>query len=496
MTGYVLGIDVGTTGIKAILVDKESNIIGSGSREIPLVFPHPDWVEQDPEAIWKLLLESVEEVISVSNIDKSRIEAVGISHQGESVVAWDGTTGTPYYNNIVWQDRRTADRCDRISKELSTEITKKTGLNIDPVFSSTKIEWLLQNVPEVQTELHKGRVRASTLDTWLVWRLSGGAGFFTDYTSASRTMLFNLKTKQWDDALLREFSIPRDILADPKPSSYHFGITDPTRFLGIEAPITGIVVDQQGAIFGQACFEKGDSKTTYGTSCGIYLITGDEITSSKNGMTVTIAVGLEDEMIYAEEGAVYITGAAIQWLRDGLQIIANADETKEMAETVENTMGVYFVPTFVGVTAPYWDYRTRGTIIGLTRSVTREHIVRAALESIAYQVRDMIGLMEDDTGLKVSRMKADGGAVNNSFLMQFQADILGVPVIVPEVTETTCLGTAYIAGLQIGFWRNMKEIQYNWKMKKTYNPSMDMSKREELYHGWTEALKRTIEIYK
>lgn len=494
--GYILGIDVGTTGIKAIIVDHESNIIGTGTREISLIFPHPDWVEQDPEKIWTLLLESVQEALSSSKIKKQDIEAVGISHQGESVVAWDSVTGKPYYNNIVWQDRRTADRCDRINKKLSDIINEKTGLNIDPVFSSTKMEWLLKNVPEIRPSLKKGRVRTSTLDTWVVWRLSGGAGFYTDYTSASRTMLFDLEKKQWDDMLLREFSIPRDILADPKPSSYNFGVTDPKLFLGIEAPITGIVVDQQGAIFGQACFEKGDSKTTYGTSCGIYLITGDEITSSKNGMTVTIAVGLKDKVIYAEEGAVYITGAAIQWLRDGLQIISNADETKEMAESVENTMGVYFVPTFVGVTAPYWDYRTRGTIIGLTRAVTKEHIARATLESIAYQVKDMISLMEDDTGLKVSQLKADGGAVNNSFLMQFQADILGVPVIVPEVTETTCLGTAYIAGLQVGFWRNMKEIQNSWKVRKTYNPSMEISKREELYNGWSKALKKTIEIYK
>ncbi|MBN2325232.1 MAG: glycerol kinase [Spirochaetes bacterium] len=495
MSGYILGIDIGTTGIKAIIVDRESNIQGSGSREISLVFPHPDWVEQDPDVIWNLLLDTVQEALSVSKVDKGKIEAVGISHQGESVVAWDPETGTPYYNNIVWQDRRTADRCDKIGEKLSAEITEKTGLNIDPVFSSTKIEWLLRNVPEIRAGLPKGRVRASTLDTWVVWRLTGGAGFFTDYTSASRTMLFNLRTKQWDDALLREFSIPREILADPKPSSYYFGTTDPKIFLGIEAPITGIVVDQQGAIFGQACFEKGDSKTTYGTSCGIYLITGDEITSSKNGMTVTIALGLENKITYAEEGAVYITGAAIQWLRDGLGIIDSASDIEKLAVSVKNTMGVYFVPTFVGVTAPYWDYRTRGTIIGLTRAVTKAHLARATLESIAYQVRDMIGMMEDDTGLKVSRMKADGGAVRNAFLMQFQADILGIPVIVPEVTETTCLGTAFIAGLKVGFWKSLEEVQSVWKIHKTYEPSMAESEREELYSGWSNALKKTIEVY-
>ena len=496
--GYVLGIDLGTTGIKAIIFDRESNILGIGLSELPLIFPEPGWVEQDPAIMWKSVVDSVSVALSISKIKKEEILSVGIAHQGESVMAWDSADGKPFYNNILWQDRRTSVRCDELKLQvgLSQEITKKTGLLIDPFFSSTKIEWLLQNVSDISRRLKEKRVRVGTLDSWMIWMLSGGKSFLTDYTSASRTMLFNLKGKYWDEDLLRLFSIPVEILAEPKPSSYFFGMTDPNNFLGIVAPITGAVVDTQGALFGQVCFEKGDIKNTYGTSCVIQLNIGEEPVLLKNGLTTTVALSFGDTVDYAAEGIIYISGAAVQWLRDGLEIISNAAESEQMAKSVEDTMGVYFIPAFVGLAAPYWDYRTRGTIVGLTRGVRKEHIVRATLESIAYQVKDVVDLMERETGVSVRELKVDGGAVKNAFLMQFQADILGIPVIVPKVTETTCLGAAYISGLQVGFWKNLKEIKQNWKMEKIYTPSMERAKVDELYGGWSRAVRGAISIYK
>jgi len=496
--GFVLGIDLGTTGTKSIIFDQESHVIGSGHRELPQIFPKPGWVEHDPVMMWKTVIESVKEAMSVSRVDKREILAVGIAHQGESVMAWDSKTGEPFYNNIVWQDRRGASRCDDLKEKegFPQFVSNKTGLLIDPFFSSTKIEWLLKNVPEISQRLKEGRVRTGTLDTWMIWRLSGGRSFFTDYTSASRTMLFNLTDMKWDNDLLGEFSIPLEILAEPKPSSYYFGETDTRIFLGINAPITGAVVDQQGALFGQTCFDKGDIKNTYGTSCVTQLNIGDELIFSNKGLTTTVALGLSSNIKYAAEGIIYITGAAIQWLRDGLRIISDASETEAMAKSVEDTMGVYFVPAFVGLAAPFWDHRTRGTIVGLTRGVRKEHIVRATLEAIAFHVKDVINLMKMETGVNAPELRVDGGVVKNSFLMQFQADILGIPVILPKITETTCLGAAYLAGLRVGFWKNLEELKENWTVDKIYEPSMEKSKIEELYGGWTQAIKKVVGIYR
>jgi len=431
-------------------------------------------------------------------VGKKEILAIGVAHQGESVMAWDSKTGEPFYNNIVWQDRRGASRCDELKEKegFPQLVNDKTGLLIDPFFSSTKIEWLLRNVPEIRQRLKEGRVRTGTLDTWMISKLSGGKSFFTDYTSASRTMLFNLKEMKWDEDLLKEFSIPREILADPKTSSYCFGETDPKTFLGIEAPITGAVVDQQGAIFGQTCFNKGDIKNTYGTACVVQLNIGDELIFSNKGVTTTIALGLSSNIKYAAEGIIYITGAAIQWLRDGLQIISDASETEAMARSVKDTLGVYFVPAFVGLAAPFWDYQTRGTIVELTRGLKKEHIVRATLEAIAFHVKDVIDLMEIETGVNASELRVDGGAVKNSFLMQFQADILGIPVILPKITETTCLGAAYLAGLGVGFWKSLEELRKSWKVDRIYKPSMERSRIEELYGGWTQTIEKVIGVYR
>ncbi len=495
--GFVLGIDLGTTGTKSIIFDQESHIVGSGYRELPQIFPKPGWVEHDPTMMWHTVIESVKEALSVSRVDKREIIGVGVAHQGESVMAWDSKTNEPFYNNIVWQDRRGAERCDSLKQRegFSQWVNAKTGLLIDPFFSSTKIEWLLKNLPGIRQRLKEGRVRTGTLDTWLIWKLSGGRSFFTDYTSASRTMLFNLTNLEWDEDLLKEFSIPPEILAEPKPSSSGFGSTDPKVFLGIEAPLGGAVVDQQGAIFGQTCFERGDIKNTYGTACVVQLNIGDEPIFSDKGLTTTIALGLPANVKYAAEGIIYITGAAIQWLRDGLQIISDASETEAMAKSVEDALGVYFVPAFVGLAAPFWDYRTRGTLVGLTRGVRKEHIVRATLEAIGFHVKDVINLMERETGVRATGLRVDGGGVKNSFLMQFQADILGIPVIVPEITETTCLGAAYLAGLHVGFWKSLQELKRNWKRDRIYQPSMGSSKIEELYGGWTQIIKKVVGLY-
>lgn len=496
--GFVLGIDLGTTATKSIIFDRESNIMGSGHRELPQLFPKPGWVEHDPVAMWRTVTESVEEALLVSGVGKRDIEAVGVAHQGESVMSWDAETGEPFYNNIVWQDRRGAGRCDELKKRDGFDewVNRKTGLLVDPFFSSTKIEWLLKNVPEIREKLSQDRVRTGTLDAWMISKLSGGRSFYTDYTSASRTMLFNLREMKWDEELLKEFSIPPGVLAEPKPSSFHFGVTDPAVFLGIEAPIAGAVVDQQGAIFGQTCFDQGDIKNTYGTSCVAQLNIGDDLVFSDKGVTTTVAFGLPSNTKFAVEGIVYITGAAIQWLRDGLQIISDAGETEAMARSVDSTLGVYFVPAFVGLAAPFWDYRTRGTIIGLTRGVRKEHIVRATLEAIAYHVKDVIDLMEAETGVRASQLRVDGGAVKNGFLMQFQSDILGIPVIVPKVTETTCLGAAYLAGLAVRFWKSLDELKENWQIDQTYEPTMSRSKAKELYGGWKKAIRKVIPVYR
>lgn len=493
----ILGIDLGTTGTTAILFDRESRIKGSGYSEIPQIYPKAGWVEHNPKELWVSIEYAVMEAIRAAEINPKDIQALGVAHQGESILSWDAETNEPFYNSIVWADRRGITCCDELKAVpgFEKEVRKKTGLLVDPYFSSTKIDWLLKNVPEIKKRLSSGHVRIGTLDSWLIWKLSGGQSFFTDYTSASRTMLFNLKTLQWDDELLATFSIPRNVLPEIKPSSYGFGETDPKGLFGCKIPITGAVVDQQGATFGQACFNTGDIKNTYGTSCVTQLNVGSQPYTSNHGLTTTIGVGLDRNIQFAAEGVIYITGAAVQWLRDGLGVIAKADETAAMAYSVPNTLGVYFVPAFVGLASPYWNPHTRGTIVGLTGGVKKEHLVRATLESIAYQVADVIRLMEEETGTSVTQLKVDGGMVVNDFLMQFQSDLLNMPVVIPRVKETTCLGAAYLAGLHVGFWNSLEELKDNWKLERVFTPQIDLASAQELQEGWLHTVRNVIEVY-
>jgi len=496
--GYILGVDLGTTGVKAIVFDHECKIIGSGRNDLPLVMPKPDWVEQDPRVMWQKILESVEQALVSGGVKKKEISAIGIAHQGEPVIAWDVVSGEPLYNNILQQDRRTDLRCKDLKRQdrLNRLLGRKTGLLFDAIFSGSKMEWLLQNIPAVREGALKGNVRIGTPDSWLISKMTGNRSYYTDYTSASRTMLFDFKRLDWDEELLRIFSIPRELLAVPGPSSGYVGTSDPSEFLGIEAPITGVAVDTQGAFFGHACFEKGEIKNTYGTSNVIQCNIGDEPVMPGNGITITIGMGLDGYIKYAAEGIVYTTGAAVQWVRDGLHAIDSVLKSDEISHSVKDTLGVYFVPAFVGIASPYWEPDTRGTIVGLTRGVKKEHLVRAALESIAYQVRDVLRAMEGETGVKIKELKVDGGPTKNTFLMQFQADILGVPVVVASVNEITALGAALLAGMHIGYWKGITEIKSLWKAQKTYIPAMDRSRAEELYAGWEKALRGTIDIYK
>jgi glycerol kinase len=495
---YVLGIDLGTTGVKAIIFDHECMIVGSGTSMLPIMYPKPDWVEQDPGVMWSRVLESVQKALAASRVEKNEIEAIGIAHQGESVLAWDADSGEPLYNNIVWQDRRSDRRCRELKSQekLSNLVRRRTGLNINAYFSSSKIEWLLMHVSEIRDRASGGKVRIGTPDTWLVSKLTGGRSYYTDYTSASRTMLFDFRELEWDDDLLNLFSIPREILAVPRPCSGFFGMSDPKEFLGIEAPITGVVVDTQGALFGHACFKEGDIKNTYGTCNVIQCNIGDKHNVPPSGIIITIGVGLDGFIKYAAEGTVYITGAVVQWVKDILGDMENVSQSDEIARSVQDTMGVYFVPAFVGLGAPYWESDTRGTIVGLTRGVKKEHLVRAALESIAYQVKDVLRAMENETGVKIKELRVDGGPTKNTFLMQFQSDILGVPIMVAKVNEITSLGAAFIAGLHVGYWKDIREIEELWRPQKIYRPSMDQSKAEELYGGWERTLCGTIDIYR
>jgi glycerol kinase len=494
---YILGIDLGTTGVKAIIFDHECTIVGSGRNTLPIILPKPDWVEQDPQIMWQKVLESVEQALSTAGINKKEIQAIGIAHQGEPVIAWNAESGEPLYNNILQQDRRSDIRCKELKKQdrLNQLLGERTGLIFDALFSGSKMEWLLQNIPAVRDGAISGKIRIGTPDTWLISKITGNRSYYTDYTSASRTMLFDFKRLEWDDDLLQLFSIPRELLAVPGPSSDFIGMSDPGEFLGIEAPVTGAVVDTQGALFGHACFEKGDIKNTYGTANVLQCNIGDEPVMPGSGITITIGMGLKGYVKYAAEGIVYITGAAVQWMRDAIGAIEDASQSDEIARSVPDTLGVYFIPAFVGLAAPYWEPDTRGTIVGLTRGVKKEHLVRAALESIAYQVKDVLRVMESETGVKVTELRVDGGPTKNNFLMQFQSDLLGIPIMVAKVNEITAMGAAFIAGLHINYWKGIDEIKELWSSQKIYTPSMNQPRAEELYGGWERALHGTINLY-
>ncbi len=490
MKQYIIALDQGTTSSRAILFDSAGTAVATAAREFRQIFPQPGFVEHDPEEIWASQIEVVGQVIQKAGIEASDIAGIGITNQRETTVVWNRKTGKPITNAIVWQCRRTAGICDKLkARGLEQKVREKTGLVIDAYFSGTKIKWILDNVPDAREKAKNGDLAFGTIDTWLINKLTGGRVHVTDYSNASRTMLFNINTLRWDEELLEELTVPSSMLPDVMPSSMIYGKTEPSVFFGAAVPIAGIAGDQQAALFGQACFESGQAKNTYGTGCFVLMNVGDKPIASKCGLVTTIAWGLDGEVKYALEGSIFIAGAAIQWLRDGLGIIANAAESESLALTVPDNGGVYFVPAFVGLGAPYWDMYARGAILGLTRGSTSGHIARATLESLAFLTRDVIECMETDSGRKIEILKVDGGAIRNNLLMQLQSDVLGVPVSRPEVNETTALGAAYLAGLAVGYWKNLSEISSNWREQTRFEPVMALSEREGLYTRWKRAVQ-------
>ena len=497
MAGYILALDQGTTSSRAILFTSSGSIAGVAQQEFPQIFPAPGQVEHDPEAIWSSQLETARRVLAETGIAASDIAAIGITNQRETVIVWERDTGRPIYNAIVWQSRLTAPICDELTRRgLGDTIRQKTGLLIDPYFSGTKVKWLLDNIPGARQRAERGELLFGTVDTFLIWRLSAGRAHVTDYTNASRTLLFNIHTLDWDDDLLRELGVPRQMLPRVLPSSAVYASCD-TQFFGAPIPIAGDAGDQQAATFGQTCFDPGMAKNTYGTGCFMLLNTGDQPRESKSGLLTTIAYALgtpeRPRVTYALEGSVFVAGAAVQWLRDGLGVIKQSVDVEKLAAEVPDAGGVYVVPAFVGLGAPYWDPRARGAILGLTRGSTAAHIARAVVHSMAYQTRDVLEAMLTDSGVPLRELRVDGGAAGNNMLMQFQADQLGVPVQRPRVRETTALGTAYLAGLAVNFWSTPTEVAAHWSLEREFTPAMPAADRERLYNGWRKAVSRARE---
>jgi glycerol kinase len=488
---YVLALDQGTTSSRAILFDPSGSCVAIAQQEFEQIYPQPGWVEHNPQQIWESQFNAARQVIKQVGILPDQIAAIGITNQRETTLIWDRQTGDPIHNAIVWQCRRTADLCDRMRNEgLAQLFQKRAGLVLDAYFSGTKVKWLLDTVEGVRDLANRGRLAFGTVDSWLIWKLTGGRIHATDPSNASRTLMFNIETGEWDDELLQALDVPANLLPHVVPSSAVIGETD-ARLFGRAIPIAGIAGDQQAALFGQVCTSPGMSKNTYGTGCFMLLNTGKQPIPSKSNLVTTVAWKLDDgPMIYALEGSVFIAGAAIQWLRDGLRIIDRAADSEALAESVKDSGGVYLVPAFVGLGAPHWDAYARGTIVGLTRGSERAHIVRAALESIAYQTSDVLMAMHNDSGIKLSELRVDGGAARNDFLMQFQSDILGIPVTRPSNTETTAAGAAYLAGLAVGFWEGIEEVNELWQQEKTFEPSMATDQREALLDGWSRAVQR------
>lgn len=491
MERYVLALDQGTTSSRAIIFDKEQNIYGMAQKEFNQIYPKEGWVEHDPMEIWASQYGVLQEVLAKTNITPEQIAAIGITNQRETAIVWDKQTGEPIYNAIVWQCRRTADICEKLkSYGFDKYIKENTGLLIDAYFSATKVKWILDNVEGARAKAEKGQLLFGTVDTWLLWKLTNGRVHVTDYTNASRTMLFNIKELKWDKKILDKLNIPMSMLPEVRSSSEIYGYVNLGGEDNIKVPIAGIAGDQQAALFGQAAFNKGDAKNTYGTGCFLLMNTGEELVESKNGLLTTIAIGLNGKVNYALEGSVFMGGAIIQWLRDEMGMLADAQDSEYFAKKVKNNGGVYVVPAFVGLGAPYWDMYARGSIFGLTRGSNKNHIIRAALESIAYQVRDLINAMEEDAGFKINTLKVDGGASKNKLLMQFQSDITNIEVCKPIITETTALGAAYLAGLAVGYFNTIEEISENWYGGENYNPNMEVEEREKLYNGWKKAVSR------
>jgi glycerol kinase len=487
---YILALDQGTTSSRAMLFDHSGSIVAAASQEYPQIFPRPGWVEHDPEAIWSSQLHCAQEALRQSGAQPAQIAAIGITNQRETTILWEKATGRPVMNAIVWQDRRTAPLCDTLRAEgWEAPIRDKTGLVIDAYFSGTKIAWMLDNLPGLRERAERGEILFGTVDSWLLWRLTGGQVHATDYSNASRTMLFNIHTLAWDDEILARLRIPPALLPAVRSSSEVYGACD-ERLFGTAIPVAGDAGDQQAATFGQACFTPGMAKNTYGTGSFLLLNTGEQPVPSQSGLLTTIGWGVGGKITYCLEGSIFITGAAVQWLRDGLGLVASARETEAMASGIHDTGGVYLVPAFVGLGAPYWDPYARGAIVGLTRGTGRAEIVRAALEAAAYQTRDVAQAMEVDSGIALQELRVDGGMVANNWLMQFQADMLGVPVQRPQIAETTALGAAYLAGLAVGFWSSLDDITHNWAMDRQFTPTMAAETRERLYRGWGRAVER------
>ena len=491
MDKYILAIDQGTTSSRAMIFNHEGEVVNAAQKEFTQYYPKPGWVEHDPDEIWGTTLGVIADALGKANIKPAQIAGIGITNQRETTVVWDAETGKPIHNAIVWQDRRTASICDDLKdKGLEDKIKNKTGLVVDAYFSGTKIKWLLDNVEGAREKAEAGKLRFGTIDTWLIWKLSGGEIHVTDYSNASRTLVYNIFDLEWDKEMLEILDIPESMLPEVKASSEVYGKTVDYHFFGENVPIAGIAGDQQAATFGQVCYEKGAAKNTYGTGCFMLMNTGEEAVASENGLLTTIAYGVNGKVNYALEGSIFIAGAAIQWLRDELNLIDNAPDSEYFASKVDGTDGVYVVPAFAGLGAPYWDMYARGTIVGLTRGTSKEHLIRATLESLAYQTRDVLEAMEADSGIELKTLRVDGGAAMNDFLMNFQADILGVEVERPVVNETTALGAAYLAGLAVGYWDNMDELVAKWDRDKLFVPKMAQEKREKLYAGWKKAVER------
>ncbi|KKI92233.1 glycerol kinase [Bacillus sp. SA1-12] len=490
---YILSLDQGTTSSRAILFNKSGEIVDIAQREFKQYFPKPGWVEHNPQEIWSSILAVIAEVLTNSNVSAKEIASIGITNQRETAVVWDKETGRPVYNAIVWQSRQTADICEELKEKGYNDLfRKKTGLLIDAYFSGTKVKWILDHVEGAREQAKQGKLLFGTIDTWLIWKLSGGKEHVTDYTNASRTLMYNIYDLAWDDELLEILDIPKAMLPDVRSSSEVYAKTVDYHFFGEAVPIAGVAGDQHAALFGQACYEKGMAKNTYGTGCFMLMNTGEKAVPSENGLLTTIAWGIDGKVEYALEGSIFVAGSALQWLRDGLRMIDNAPASEGYASKVESTDGVYVVPAFVGLGTPYWDSDARGAIFGLTRGTTKEHFIRATLESLAYQTKDVLKAMEADSGIELKKLRVDGGAVKNNFLMNFQSDLLNVAVERPVVNETTALGAAYLAGLAVGFWKDREEIEKQWQMQKSFEPTMGDEQRNSLYDGWKQAVKATM----
>ncbi|MET3549184.1 glycerol kinase [Paenibacillus favisporus] len=489
MEKYILSLDQGTTSSRAILFNEKGEAVHTAQREITQHFPHPGWVEHNANEIWGSVLSVIASVLSESGVKPEQIAAIGITNQRETAVVWDKETGDPVYHAIVWQSRQTSGICEELKAQgLDDTIRAKTGLLIDPYFSGTKVKWILDEVEGAREKAEQGKLLFGTIDTWLIWKFTGGRAHVTDYSNASRTLMYNIYELKWDDELLEILGVPASMLPQVRPSSEVYGLTVPYHFFGTEVPIAGVAGDQQAALFGQACYSKGMAKNTYGTGCFMLMNTGETAVRSEHGLLTTLAWGINGKVEYALEGSIFVAGSAIQWLRDGLRMLKESKESETYAARVASTDGVYVVPAFVGLGTPYWDSDVRGAVFGLTRGTSKEHFIRATLESLAYQTKDVLSAMEADSGIELTTLRVDGGAVHNDFLMQFQSDVLGVSVERPVINETTALGAAYLAGLAIGYWKSQDDISGQWAIEREFQPVMEEKERTGLYEGWKKAV--------